>query len=188
MGFFKVHLAGGKSSAMKTLQLPKDSGGLAFPNIIFYNWACHSRFIYEWVHCYLKGREDPLQSWGCAPYRLLGELTSKKKSLPKLRDNPIMQSSIKIWDDMNAFVGRRGAFSYLTPLMGNRSFIPGVEGVVFLSWHEKGVRVVGDLFDDNNVLLSFRQAQHTFGLPKKDFFCLPSSSSLYQYKFQTNTD
>ena len=54
--------------SMKTLQLQKDSGGLAFHNIILYNWACHSRFIYEWVHCYLKGLEDPLESWACVPF------------------------------------------------------------------------------------------------------------------------
>ncbi len=155
---------------MKTLQLPRDSGGLAFPNIILYNWACHGRFIYDWVHCYLKGMEDPLESWACAPFRLLGELTCKKTALPKVRDNPILQSSIKIWHDMHRFVGRKGAFSYLTPLMGNRDFLPGIENVVFRSWRERGVRVVGDLFDDNNVLMSFPQAQNRFGLPQKDFF------------------
>ncbi len=30
--------------------------------------------------------------------------------------------------------------------------------------------MVGDLFDDNNVLMSFPQAQNRFGLPQKDFF------------------
>lgn len=87
-----------------------------------------------------------------------------------MRDNPILQSSIKIWQNMNVFVGRKGAFSYLTPLMGNRNFRPGVENAVLRSWYERGVRVVGDLFDDNNVLLSFTQIQNTFGLTQKDFF------------------
>ncbi len=87
--------------SMKTLQLLRDSGGLVFPNIILYNWAYHGRFIYNWVPCYLKGIEDPLESWACAcaPFKLLGELTCKKTALSKVRDNPILQSSIKIWHE-----------------------------------------------------------------------------------------
>ncbi len=40
--------------SMKILQLPKERGCVAFPNTMYYNWACHSRPIREWVHFYLK--------------------------------------------------------------------------------------------------------------------------------------
>ena len=103
---------------------------------------------------FLKGIEDPLESWACVPFRLLGKLASiKKTALPKVRDNPILIRSIKIWHDMHRFVGRKGAFSYLTPRMGNRDFLPGVDNVVLCSWRERGVRLVGDLFNDNNFLI-----------------------------------
>lgn len=141
---------------MKTLQLPRDSGALAFPNIISYYWACHGRFIYDWVHCYLKGIKGPLESWACAPFRLLRELTCKKNALPKVRENAILQSSVNIWHDMHRFVG---------------DTLPGIENVVFCSRWEIGVTVVGDLFDNNNnVPMSFPQAQNRFGMPQKDLF------------------
>lgn len=162
---------------MKTLQLPRDSGALAFPNIILYYWACHGRFIYDWVHCYLKGIKGPLESWACAPFRLLRELTCKKNALPKVRENPILQSSVNIWHDMHRFVGRKGAFSYLTPLMGNRDTLPGIENVVFCSRWERGVTVVGDLFDNNNnVPMSFPQAQNRLDCHKKT--CVPIFKSV----------
>uniref|UniRef100_A0A669E7Y6 Reverse transcriptase domain-containing protein n=1 Tax=Oreochromis niloticus TaxID=8128 RepID=A0A669E7Y6_ORENI len=63
--------------SMKTLQLPKDKGGLAFPNILLYNWSCHSRVIHEWIHTYLKDTDDPLEAWTCRPFNLLSELVSK---------------------------------------------------------------------------------------------------------------
>lgn len=78
-----------------------------------------------------KGIEDPLESLACSPFRLLGELTCKKTALPKIRDNPILQNSIKIWHNMHRFVGRKGVFSYLTPIVGNRDFLPGIENAVF---------------------------------------------------------
>uniref|UniRef100_A0A669DWM5 Reverse transcriptase domain-containing protein n=2 Tax=Oreochromis TaxID=8139 RepID=A0A669DWM5_ORENI len=63
--------------SMKTLQLPKDKGGLAFPNILLYNWSCHSRVIHEWIHAYRKETKNPLEAWTCSPFNLLSELVSK---------------------------------------------------------------------------------------------------------------
>lgn len=78
---------------------------------------------------------------------------------------------------MNKFAGRKGTISYLTPLMNNKS-------AVFHSGYDKGARVIGDLFDDNNVFLSFAQVQNSFG---GNFFCLSSSPPLCQHKYQANT-
>lgn len=51
---------------MKTLQLPSNRGGLGLPNIIFYNWACHARFLWEWLHAHLKSKPC-LNSWSSLP-------------------------------------------------------------------------------------------------------------------------
>lgn len=40
---------------------------------------------------------------------------------------------------------------------------------LFESWHEKGIRVTGDVFEDN-ILMSFQQLQHKFNL-RKHHFC-----------------
>lgn len=47
---------------IKTLQLPADRGGLALPNIYYYNWACHARSLWEWLHVHLN-LEPCLDSW-----------------------------------------------------------------------------------------------------------------------------
>lgn len=70
---------------------------------------------------------------------------------------------------MNKFTGRKGTFSHLTALMNNRDFPPGMKSAGFFHWYGEGLRLIGDLFDDdNNVLMSFTHVRNTFGLPKKD--------------------
>lgn len=116
--------------SMKTLQLPKEKGGLAFPNIRLYNWACHGRLIHEWIHCYLKEKDDPLESWGCAPYRLLGEVMNRKIQTD-VRNNPILLNSLKTWRDVTAHAGKGDTFSYLTPIQDNRDFLNGIKSAFF---------------------------------------------------------
>lgn len=37
---------------MKILQLPVDSSGQVLPNLKFYNWACPTGTIWNWLHSY----------------------------------------------------------------------------------------------------------------------------------------
>lgn len=76
----------------KTLQLPKDEGGLALPNIMHYNWSCHSRIIHEWIRVYLEGKDNPLESWACAPFSFASELMRKKNT----HSNFLVDNTIKV--------------------------------------------------------------------------------------------
>uniref|UniRef100_A0A3Q1FGQ9 DDE Tnp4 domain-containing protein n=1 Tax=Acanthochromis polyacanthus TaxID=80966 RepID=A0A3Q1FGQ9_9TELE len=109
---------------MVLLHLPKDSGGLALPDIRMYNWACRGRTIREWIQAYLNEENDPIESGACAPYKLLGEITSKKIS-PEVHHNPILFNIVRSWQDMSLHVGQKDCFSLLFPL-NNRQFLPGV--------------------------------------------------------------
>ncbi len=62
---------------MKILQLPVDNSGQALPNLKFYNWACHTRTILNWLHSYLKS-QPCVDEWVVMPYSLLSRLTSSK--------------------------------------------------------------------------------------------------------------
>lgn len=42
----------------KTLQLPKKRGGLAMPNFLFYQWACHACIVPDCVRHFLDSREE----------------------------------------------------------------------------------------------------------------------------------
>ncbi len=131
---------------MKILQLPVDSGGQALPNLKFYNWACHTRTILNWLHSHLKS-QPCVDEWVVMPYSLLSLLTSSKglKFWPEIKNNPIIFNTVKVWQDIMKRAGRRGFLSGLTPLTGNRDFLPGVQKSLFHRWHGKGIRVAGDL-------------------------------------------
>lgn len=57
----------------------------------------------------------------------------------------------------------------LTPLTGNRDFLPGVYKSLFHRWHGKGIGVVGDLFLDNT-LMSFNWLKDKFELDSSTFW------------------
>uniref|UniRef100_A0A672FWV9 Reverse transcriptase domain-containing protein n=1 Tax=Salarias fasciatus TaxID=181472 RepID=A0A672FWV9_SALFA len=98
---FSTFIWKGKTPRLKRalLKLPKERGGLTFPDIRMYNWACHGRIIREWIQSYLNGEDDPSESWSCTPYNLLGEVTAPKIA-PDLRRNPIVYNLMKSWRDM----------------------------------------------------------------------------------------
>ncbi|CAI5664649.1 unnamed protein product [Oreochromis niloticus] len=152
--------------SMKTLQLPKDKGGLAFPNILLYNWSCHSRVIHEWIHTYLKDTDDPLEAWTCQPFNLLSELVSKYN---KKHNKVMIDTYLKTWRDMSKYTESNPILSYITPFLNNQHFTPGMESAVFQRWFGAGIRVVGDLFD-GNVCMSFEQVQKKYTIHQTDFF------------------
>ena len=125
--------------------------------------------MYGWVHDFLAGGPEPLETWECSPYVLLAELTDIHKVHFKSADSPILSNHIKIWKSIMSFTRRKNVSSYLTPLIGNRHFTAGVRSGVFRSWYDSGIRVIGDLFVDG-VLMSFEMIQDSFDVPRKDFF------------------
>ena len=136
---------------------------------MYYNWACHSRIICDWVHSYLTGGPEPLEAWECAPHALIAELTNIGKSRPRLANNLIISNTIKVWKAISSFSNRRYFPSYLTPIRNNRNFPSGVKSVIFRNWYDKGIRVIGDLFDDSNVLMSSEMIEAKYGLTRIDF-------------------
>lgn len=155
---------------MKTLQLPVDRGGQALPNLKFYNWACHIRTIWIWLQSHLD-LKPCVDEWAASPYSLLSLITNNSglKSLPDIRNNPIISHTVKVWQDVMAFVGRRGLLSSLTPLIHNRDFLPGVQKSIFHRWHALGIKTVGDLYLDTS-LMTFAQLQEKFKLGREHFW------------------
>lgn len=155
---------------MKTLQLPVDRGGLALPNILNYNLACHARIISEWLNDYLNGVCDHIDEWCCSPVTLLSLLTGSKKQIPSsIKNNSFIYNTVRAWGEIMSYTGRKGFSSSLTPIIGNKTFPPGINSSVFNLWYRKGIRVIGDLFSDD-VLMSFAQVQTHFGIPNKHLF------------------
>lgn len=114
--------------SFRMLQLSKDGGGLALPNIIFYNWPCHIRTIHEWMHAYVKGKERPIESWACAPFSSTSELKRKQKAT---WGGLLIKNKIKVWWDFNKYASNSPNQYRLTPLMNNFDFSPGIINVRF---------------------------------------------------------
>uniref|UniRef100_A0A8P4KRJ8 Reverse transcriptase domain-containing protein n=1 Tax=Dicentrarchus labrax TaxID=13489 RepID=A0A8P4KRJ8_DICLA len=154
---------------LKILQSPTDMGGLSMPNILYYNWACHARHFWLWLHSYAK-RETCIDSWACHPYSPWSLITCEAKKInPEVKGNLIIYNSIRIWHDISKHLGKKTVKSLLSPITQNPDFPAGVSSPTFLSWRDKGIHVIGDLLRDNT-LLSFQQLQETFSIPKHHFF------------------
>ncbi|XDV28526.1 hypothetical protein PO909_031812 [Leuciscus waleckii] len=154
---------------LKILQLPTDMGGLSMPNILFYNWACHARHFWLWLNSYIS-RETCIDSWPCHPHSPWSLITCEAKKInSEIKRNPIIYSSIRIWHDISKYLGRRNVKSLLSPITQNPDFPAGVSSSMFLSWRDMGIHIFGNLFKDST-LLSFKQLQETFNIPKHHFF------------------
>lgn len=57
---------------------------------------------------------------------------------------------------MHKRLGREDCTSFLAPLLRNKDFVPGMSHSIFDKWHKNGLRVIGDLFQ-NNTLMNFEQ-------------------------------
>lgn len=153
----------------KILQLPTNTGGLSMPNMLFYNWACHARHLWLWLHLYIK-RETCIDSWACHPHSLWSLITCEANKIqPEIKCNPIIYNSIRIWRDISKYLGRGKAKSLLSPITQNPDFPAGVNSPTFLAWRDKGIHMIGDLLRDD-AFLSFQQLQETFNIPKQHFF------------------
>uniref|UniRef100_A0AAY4BML7 Reverse transcriptase domain-containing protein n=3 Tax=Denticeps clupeoides TaxID=299321 RepID=A0AAY4BML7_9TELE len=153
---------------IRSLQMPVELGGLAMPNILYYNWACHSRFIWEWFRSYYD-LCPTIDSWSCSPLSVWSLFACPHKYDDSVRKNPILYNSIKVWRQMSGFFGRDGSTLMLNPIYANWDFAPGVGSPLFKTWYMKGIRVLGDLFQDGS-LMSFQQLQQKFDLPNQHHF------------------
>lgn len=86
-----------------------------------------------------------------------------------MKDNPIIRNTIKIWQDTTKYLGKNLPSHALIPLTKNKEFAQGVWNSDSDIWHAKGIRLVGDLYQDNTQL-SFQQLQQKFYTWSEPFF------------------
>ncbi len=144
-----------------SLQLPKDKGSLAVPNMVFYNWACHIRTLWTWSHSYLR-LETCVYFWACSPESLWSFVTCRPDKIKiNIKNNPLIINSIKVWQEISEYMDRWGVKSMLSPICNILEFLPGLRRSLFESWLHKWILVIGDIFEDN-ILMSFQQLQDKF--------------------------
>lgn len=78
-------------------------------------------------------------------------------------------NSIKVWQGISEYMDRWGIKPMLSPICNNQELLPGLRLSLFVSWHDKGIRVIGGMFEDN-ILMTFQQLQVKFNFSKEQFF------------------
>lgn len=84
---------------IKILQLPSDEGGLGLPNITYYNWACHARFLWEWLHAHLDSKPC-LDSWSSLPSSLWSLVMVIRKSCTGTSRVIQLYTTISVGEDL----------------------------------------------------------------------------------------
>ena len=154
----------------RLLQLPKSTGGLALPNVLYYYWAANiHKLLYwtdkpttnqpAWAHIEMSSSRVSLRSWLCSPLPV---------SATEASDNLVVRQSFKIWLQFRKHFGLQGS-SIHAPVSHNHSFKPSIMDSKFQLWSERGVASINDLYDDGT-FMSFSDLSSKCNLPSTHLF------------------
>lgn len=158
----------------KHLSKPKDKGGFALPILKVYYWAVHLSILIWWK----KG--PPLEADSCPAWLWMERMFCQKTWLSALLNSPtvvkkacfnnssVIGNAIRIWKQIKHYI--KAPKIYLdTPICENPSFLPGLSDRVFLTWKQKGICHVGDLYI-NGIFASYAHLAAKYCIPKSGLF------------------
>ena len=134
-------------------------GGVSLPYMLLYNWACHARHFWLWLHSYVQ-RATCIDSWACHPHSPRSFITCEAKKInPDVKRNLIICISIRTWHDISKYLGRNTVKSLPSPITQIPDFPAGVSSLI---------HVIGHLLRDDT-FMSFQQLQDAFNIPIHHF-------------------
>lgn len=155
---------------LKILNLAKNKGGLALPNLKFYYWAAQLVAIVTWI----SGDEDA--NWtqieqGEAIGTALSTLPFiDLKLIKRLKiGNVWIKHTIKVWSEIKKMLKDTGSITRAMPIVGNPDFPPSMCDYGFRRWAAKGLIIFNQLFVETH-LKSFSQLQEQFDLSSSNFY------------------
>lgn len=152
-----------------TLQLPKDKGGMALPNLKFYFYAAQLRFVCCWCDpgYFAKWKEIESCTDGYQIQTLLGE-----DSIPNdIRDclSPITRFTIETWYKVVKQFKLNRERKVLKLIYLDQEFKPAKHDSTFKIWSNKGVTALCTIIKNRKVR-SFQDLKTSFELKDHDFF------------------
>lgn len=117
-----------------------------------------TRLLTIWVHLERKS----------APFSLRSALCSQILPLSRLSSYPLVNTSLKIWNQIGKHFGLKGP-SVLTSVYRNDNFLPSGIDPEFHLWSKNGLKSIGDLYS-NNIFSSFTQLVTKYSLPNHHLF------------------
>lgn len=161
---------GGKISRIRKifLERPKQDGGLALPNFMFYYWAANLQKILYWF-------QSPNIDWCraeaqfCKKSSLSALLTSRLPFSPsRFCSSPVVTSTLRIWMQFRQTF-HLTELSMLSPICDNPLFPASKLDATFKQWEGLGLKTCKDFFI-NGVFLSFTELMNKLQIPRTSFF------------------
>ena len=156
---------------LSLLYLPYDRGGLQCPDLTLYFWAAQLRTLmfYFTTESAPAWRDVESSSLELSFPTYIYSDTYKK--LKTKTCNPIVKSMIRVWQEVNKYLGVAPRLSCFSPIWGNRQFVPGRADGGFKLWTDKGVRQLRDVFGGpKGHMLSFEDLVIKYDIPRSHFF------------------
>lgn len=171
----------------KTLQLPKDRGGLALPNLKEYFLAaqiralvcwCNDEFVAKWKNIELSTTDTEIRN-----------LISHKGLLKKLDSqlDKITKTTVEIWNTVVERYKLEKDTKSLSWFAFDSRFIPGTIDKGFQQWAHKGITTIQSLVERGK-LLSFDKLRDKFGLDENERYRYLQLKHYIENEIQVNSD
>lgn len=92
-----------------------------------------------------------------------------KNHPPSVRDYPLINYCLNVWDSLRTTANLTTTHSPLTPLKFNKGFPPGLQAEYFAKWQGKEVTQIYHICP-TGVIPSWEPIQNTFSLPRTEHF------------------
>ncbi|KAJ0069841.1 hypothetical protein NL108_015071 [Boleophthalmus pectinirostris] len=161
----------GKRSRIKlhTMQRDREAGGLSLPNFELYNWAFTLRPLVVWFSSDSQVSWREIEGSLVSPHPLRQFLNLYTRPIHSSVYGAIITHLINVWEKAGKLCGGRFPWDPGIPLSGNKRLQIGKRPMQFAAWEEKGISVLGDLFEDNG-LLSFMDLCAKYDLSRVTFY------------------
>uniref|UniRef100_A0AAR2JYN7 Reverse transcriptase zinc-binding domain-containing protein n=1 Tax=Pygocentrus nattereri TaxID=42514 RepID=A0AAR2JYN7_PYGNA len=173
--------------SLKTLQKPKNNGGLELPNFYNYFLANRLQYISKWI------KPDLLDS----PWLDLEQAFCRKT---KLSDLPYISSNIKRHDTFKSLSINSSLTAWweflkltqsplipckLTPIWNNPDICQNKKVLNFTSWREKGIKNLEHVIKEGN-FITFQELISEYGINNSKFLEYQQLKSIIQERFNPN--
>jgi len=161
----------------KTLQISKDKGGLALPDLKKYYYAAQLRYVVYWCAQEYEARwkEIEMRLEEGRPQARLGE----KEKMTRGRGNMILLNTFRIWREVVKKYDLEREIKLLIWPAQSLSFRPGKQDATFSRWGERGLTAIGTLIDEDNDFCSFVHFMKKLELGENDWLRYTQLKSFY---------
>lgn len=152
---------------LRTLQINKENGGLALPNLKEYYYAAQLRYIVHWCspHYQARWKDIEVKLGQAPPQAKLGG----KEHIHYREENSILKETFRIWYEVVRKYNLTDNSKLLIWPFQTHTFKPAELDKTFERWEDKGMTAMCTLVEGQH-LKPFRKLQREFDLDNGDLF------------------